>query len=470
MTLEEFSGGQPIKPVGMSFEQFSGGQPLTVDKNASLLGMTTSAHERLAKAQEDSAKAQQTAKDANSSTGIAKETFKESARTLLEPAAKFVKSAVRAPIDIVRGFFGKDPLVIKGVDDRPGESTIQQDFAKNAIKVGNNEMSPLAATSQAVGDVVSGAGDVLGVGALAEKGAGMIAKTTAKQAEKLATERAIRRSPNYLKDIAEDTEMFGGPPPEMPSSVKKATKSIQATEDTMTKGERMQAIDEGRLKPTKLGGKIYTPSETEQRAGQILEGNLSGNPIKDVGAVKSEISSRGAEAEQYLAKESKPITNKEHYDMFADKRTEATKHLTDTELKAYDEQVKMFSKQLPGRGGYNTENYYKALKDYEQNVADKLPRGKEALLDPTGIANAKIRAASDVRGVVRDMIGSKNPEFKGRMFDLASLYEVKGNLMSKAEQLEGNAITRFVKKPIVKVATGTAVGVEGARKILTGKF
>jgi len=246
-----------------------------------------------------------------------------------------------------------------------------------------------------------------------------------------------------------------------PSQVKpsKALKAVQATEDTMNKAERLQAIEEGRVQTTKLGGKKLTPSETEVRASQILDGKVTGNPVKDIKAIKNEIATRGVEAERYLEQNAKPITNADHFNAFESKRVEASKYLTDSELKAYDEQVKMFSKQLPGRGVYDTNTYYKALKDYESNVADKLPRGKEALLDPTGVANAKIRAASDVRKVVRDMIGNKNPEFKDKMFDLASLYDVKDTVATKADKLAGNKVTRFIQKyPKTSAAIGGAAG------------
>lgn len=247
----------------------------------------------------------------------------------------------------------------------------------------------------------------------------------------------------------------------------KALDAVSATEDTMSKADRFKAMGEDRLAATKLGGKQYVPSGTEQNAAKILDGKVTGNPVKDIQVVKNEIATRGADAEKYLADNAVPITNQEHADMFASKRIDAEKYLTNPELKAYDEQVKLFSKQLPGRGSYDTDTYYKALKDYESNVADHLPRGKDALISGDPTASAKLRAARDVRSVVRDMIGEKNPEFKPKMFDLASLYDVKHTIMTKADQLSGNAVTRFVQKhPVIT----TAVAGEAGRKIMTGGF
>lgn len=266
------------------------------------------------------------------------------------------------------------------------------------------------------------------------------------------TETAVEKA----QKMAEDMGIVKTPAQKAAAEVEKTTGYLKGTEDTMNKHERIDAINEGRLQATKLGGKEFTPTTEEKRAGEILTGQLKGNPVKDVKVVKAEISKRGKEAEEYLAKNAKPISNEEDYNMFQAQREKSSKYMTDTEQKAYDEQVKIFSKQLPGRGKYDTSTYYKALKEYEDNVADKLPKGKTALLDPTGVASAKLRAAADVRKVVRDMIGQKNAEFQPQMYDLASLYEAKSTLLTKADQLEGNKITRFMKHPGVR--TGLVIG------------
>ncbi len=168
----------------------------------------------------------------------------------------------------------------------------------------------------------------------------------------------------------------------------KTMKAIQLPEELMTKGEKINAINEGRQTATKLGGVDYSPSKIDQNAGKLLEGKLTGNAAKDVPIIKNEIAVRGKEAETYLAKNPVKITAQEQADMFSTARKAAEKDLTETELKAYDEQMKLFLKQIPGRGGYNTQTFYEGLKDYESNIGDKLPRGKASLLDPTGVANA----------------------------------------------------------------------------------
>lgn len=247
----------------------------------------------------------------------------------------------------------------------------------------------------------------------------------------------------------------------------KELKALQSTEKTMTKLQKEAAVDEGRYEATKLGGKKILPSDTETRAAAILKGKLKSNPVENVSVIKKEIATRGREAEKFLEDNVQKISADEQSTIFSTFRDKAEKSMTETELKAYDEQMKLFLKQIPGRGGYDTSTFYKGLKDYESNVASKLARGKEALLDPTGIASAKINAASDIRKVVRDMIAGKHPEFSEKMFDLASLYDVKDTVLTKAVKLSGNVITRFAKKhPYV---TGAVVG-EGGRKLFTGHY
>ena len=237
-------------------------------------------------------------------------------------------------------------------------------------------------------------------------------------------------------------------------AVTKATNAVQSTAETMTKAERESAIAAQRLQPGLLKN-TYLPSETETRAGQLLSGKVGGNAIKNVPIVQSEIAARGKEAEQFLAENAKPITNEEDFAAFQKQRAKTETYLTPTATKAYDEMMNVFQKTLKkyvGDGGYNTSNYYQALKDFESNVTQNLPKGKEALLDEGG--SARIQAAKDVRTVVRNMIGEKNPEFKGKMFDLASLYDARDNVITKAEKA-GHYIQQFAKNhPIVSAVAG----------------
>jgi len=235
-----------------------------------------------------------------------------------------------------------------------------------------------------------------------------------------------------------------------------ATKRLASTGEIMTKAEREAAIKEGRMTPS---GK-FTPSATEQRAGEIMKGKTYSNPVKTVKALQDEIATRGQEAETYLEKSATPISNKEDFDAFQSARTSSEKYMTPSEANAYDEQIGVFQKILKGYGPYNTANYYKALKEYESQVTANLPKGKDALLTPGG--SARIQAAKDVRTVVRNMIGEKNPEFKGKMYDLASLYDSLDNVVASAEKGGHSLAKRY---PKTATAIGTATTFLGAEEI-----
>lgn len=235
-------------------------------------------------------------------------------------------------------------------------------------------------------------------------------------------------------------------------NVGKVENLINPTEEMLTSLQKKEAITQGRqtIKTTKLGGTEvgYTPTAETTRAAEILSPVVKSGDKPNVvfAKIKSTIATRGAEAESYLAKNPTKITNTEDANVFSAVKAQAEKNLTKSELKAYDEQIKLFQKQLLGKkGGYTTENYYKALKEWEANIAEHLPKGKEALLDPTGVASAKIHAASDIRKAVRDLISSKHPEFKSKMYDIASLYEAKGNSLQIASKVKSKDF--FEKHP-----------------------
>lgn len=249
------------------------------------------------------------------------------------------------------------------------------------------------------------------------------------------------------KAVADTVEKAVAPP------VKIATNRLASTAETLTKGEREAAIKEGRMTPN---GK-YTPSKTEQRAGEIMQGKTSANPVKTTKAVQDEISTRGQAAETHLEQNPQKISNKEDLDAFQSARASSEKYMTTSESKAYDEQVGVFQKILKGYtgdGGYTTANYYKALKDYESQVTANLPKGTDALLKEGG--SARIQGAKDVRTVVRNMIGEKNPEFKGEMYDLASLYDSLDNVVSKAEK-GGHSLAKQYPKTATAIGTGATI-------------
>lgn len=237
---------------------------------------------------------------------------------------------------------------------------------------------------------------------------------------------------------------------------------LKNTPETISKFEERVASLTGRIKTSLTGIKKILPSETEKRASQILEGKISSNVTKNPQIIDKEIAERGQEVENYLTKNAKPVTAQEQANMFSEARKIMSDFATKAELKAYDELIQVFTKQIKGK--FTTDNFYKALKKFEENVTRNLPKGKSALIgDNLGIGSARIRAAQDIRKVVRDMIGKKHPEFKGKMFDLASLYDVLDTAITKSRQLSGSAITRFTKNNptisnLIKIGGGIVAG------------
>lgn len=236
---------------------------------------------------------------------------------------------------------------------------------------------------------------------------------------------------------------------------------LSASADILTKKE---LTEPGRVLPS---GKVAA-SKTEQRAAALMKGKTFINPVKTQAAIADEIGTRGKEAETFLEAAKTPITNKEDFDAFQAVRSSSSKYMTPAEQSAYDEQIGVFQKILKGYGEYNTSNYYKALKEYESQVTANIPKGKDALLVPGG--SARIQAAKDVRTVVRDMIGKKNPPFKGKMFDLASLYDAQDNVSARVADKAKNSTTFGKRHPVLKKtatygaeAIGAGLLYEGAK-------
>lgn len=358
------------------------------------------------------------------------------AGTMANDALRFGQSAINAPGDIISGLEGKGPdtSTLPNLTGE-GQQTFQGEFASKTIPavVAGTE-SPLAATAKTTGGILGGALNFLGFGA-GGKAAAEVAPKVVKEATTAA--KSAKES----------------------MGVKLSTSRLSASADIMTKKELEVP---GRVAPS---GKVI-PSATEIRAGEIMKGKTYANPVKTQAAIKNEIASRGTEAEDYLGKSGVKISNKEDYDAFQSVKSNAETYMTPTETKIYDEQVGVFQKILKnviGDSGYTTASYYKALKDFETNVTANIPKGTEALRIEGGAA--KLQASKDVRSVVRDMIGRKNPEFKGKMFDLASLYDSLDNVSARVAGKAKGSTTWSGRNPI-KTKIGLGVGAIVGDKIL----
>lgn len=128
----------------------------------------------------------------------AQELPKAAYETLVGNAAKFVKSAVEAPVNIVQGLQGKEMTTANINDPVTGKpiGSFQTDFQNKILPaVESGQISPLKGTVQAVGGPILGAADVLGAGELVPGGTKLV-KSGAEQGSKLLT-----NTKNVISDI-----------------------------------------------------------------------------------------------------------------------------------------------------------------------------------------------------------------------------------------------------------------------------
>ena len=358
---------------------------------------------------------------------------------------------------------------------------------------GKMQIPLLSAPLQVGGAIAGGIGDVVGAGlglipgvkqveGAIGSGVQKVAQTPIGQKVVKGTQDWAANNPEEAKDIGSTLSigatLLGGVGSKAATSATKEAVGTGVTKgllQTPLKGmversaTRKLAASATDLTPTELknvAGRVtesgaLIPSKTENRAGQLLAGDVSKNPVKNYRLIKSEVEARGQEAEDFLSNNAKAVSNKEDFDAFNTMKQSAKRYLTSSEAKAYNEQINVFQRILKGYGEYNTANYYKALKEFESQVTARLPKGKSALLVPGG--TARLQAAKDVRKAVRDLIASKHPEFKGKMFDLASLYDALGTTerkvakYAKSEKAPG-MISGLVKAGAKGIAQGAGFG------------
>ena len=260
---------------------------------------------------------------------------------------------------------------------------------------------------------------------------------------------------------------------EIPGAIKAATKAspkvaediidlIRTRPENMTIRQKRVAEEAGRRieskNPiTRTETIDYKPTDEELRANDILKGFINKKDSKGqiISKVKEAISTKGLEAEKYLDNNKQFVTKVEQNNFLTNLISKADQTMTSSELNTYKEQIELFKKQLPKDLEMSTGDYYRALKSWEKNIAEHLPKGQEALLDPTGVASAKIHAAADIRTLARDLISSKHPEFKDRMYDIMALFQVKPTVIENAVKSKSSTI--FQRNPKTTKAVGAGI-------------
>lgn len=351
-------------------------------------------------------------------------------------ATGFVKGAGRTALDVA-GLMGKG-FEAAGVPEGTFITPSDEKMAR-----AEERFAPSSEAETAGGNLETAA-EFASVGKdIAIGGAKLLGKGLAKTGEYLAEKGAVKNA-NKITDL------------------------INPTEDMLTSTQKKSAITEGRqlIKGNKLGGTdvSYTPTEETQRAANLLSDIVKPNDKANVVFAKigSKISTLGAQAEKYLSDAGTVIDAGNHRKAFNTLIDSAKENLAPSALKHYNDEIKLFANQLPNpkNGVISSADYYKALKKWEQNVAENIPKGKDAIIDPTGIGSARIHAAADIRKMARDLIADSSPEFKERMYDLASLFEAKGNaLQIAAKQGSKSLIKKYPKTAgVVGAAASAALG------------
>lgn len=246
---------------------------------------------------------------------------------------------------------------------------------------------------------------------------------------------------------------------------------INPTEDIMTPTQKKLAIDADRqvTKGGITGKKVeYLADDEIKRAANLLSDTVKAKDTPNIvyKKIKDKIKVLGGDAENYLDVNGKNITATMHRNAVNNMKLEASNKMSKSALKAYNDELELFGKQLPvpKNGEISSKDYYIALKKWEANVADNIPKGKDAIIDPTGIGSARINAAADIRKMARDLIGDVNPEFKERMHNISSLYTAKDNALHIASKEKSQNI--FQKYPKTTKAVTGAAAIVGANNAI----
>jgi hypothetical protein len=366
--------------------------------------------------------------------------------TLIDPAVKFIASAVRSPVDIVRGLQGQAPLQDE-ITLPSGDKTqsIQAGFGKTAQDVIEGKVSPLAATAGVVGETVGGAGDVLG--------------------GEQAVKAGLRLAEPLNKVIASKISSSIGQ--------KAAADALEVVSPQLTKKETEAAIAAGRGQ----GGGMFSKTTIEPNkrlldvadaSKGIVSKGISG--AENVNNLRSAISSEAETLSQKVAKIKQPVSEKG----------------VKTFLDAVEKPIEIASDATQSRKFDITKNaLIKIIAKNEKTVGGLLKSRKEfdALVEkefPTlhDRANAPFKnAITGMRNALNDAIESNLPDGFGYKESLRLQrlwYEAIDNISGKSTGEVGRTglgakATKFAKKhPVLTAGAAYAVGqkaVNTAKKI-----
>lgn len=444
MTFEQFSGGKEVKPLGMSAQEFSGGQALTTEQNAAILGTTTSALERTAP-----------------SLGDPGEVLSAAASTLnpfeaVKTAGKFVKSAVRSPVDIVRGIFGMKPLVTQAEAEGRDMPTYQSEFAESTVPaVESGQVSPLEATITSVGEpVLSGAG-LIGIGKAT--GIGDVPLNSAMRGELRAAGSPLEKLTTAVKD------RFGK------TSAEKATEIVSPR---LTP----KVAREAQTKTSGLSRKIeVVPDNRSKEMGEALKDVVKGRSFsEDKELVRKAISDEAETLSKKVEIANHPIPRRELKSAIVSAERPVLIASDNTMNNAYDRVIKKAADIIDDVDG-TVKGFFKGRKIFDDFVEQQFPN-----LYSSDAMTPMRTAIKNIRRSWNEYVSSQLPDNVGFQESLRKqnlMYDAVDNLSEKvalgAKEIQGEIGTkwwqRFGKKhPLIKkgaqIAGGATVAGAAGRK------
>lgn len=388
-----------------------------INKSASLLGVSTAANERL---QQPDPQSQQDEFASVSGVGHAigdiaqgaVDTALHPVKNIVNPAIKFIGSALSSPIDIVRGLFGKAPLNQPiGQFGAPSVNSIQTDAANNASDVYDQKITPLDATIQTVGDTLQGAGSTLGAGELSGVGKvpikGLASSIEKKGASALVGEGTAQKVATAVAKSPADIAIEAASPRLTPKVAEGAT-----TTTSPIRG-KISIVPQNRTKEIAdaITGivKGQSASQDKELVTKALEKEANDLSTK-VGSINQNTSTKGVKT--WLDQVSKPIEIES--DPVQSRKFDLTK---DTLLKIIDKNDK------------NVGGLFKARKEFDALVNKEFPN----LWDKE---NAPFRSAvKGMRDAVNNSIEANLPDglgYKESLKKQSLMYDAIDNLGEKA--------------------------------------
>jgi hypothetical protein len=382
----------------------------------------------------------------NSARGIAAGTLSGTASSLFKGAITFVKSAVNAPVDIVRGAMGKDPM-----KDNTGIETIQSQAVGKTADVFEGTKTPIRATSELVGQTVGGAADILGAEGLIQptrKIAGKIISSADKALE-------IGRKAKNLEKV---TELIS------PNATAKEAKL---------------ALSEGRFVEGKPGGILKSgtpdkilPSEKTVSASQTIINKIPGaakmSPAELFKAVDGNIIKTAEELKPVMkATPIKPETiQKINTDWEAVKQAQIAEAPATEELNVLKRQAK-FEATLKKSGNASQNDLWETRIAYDNSIPDNVKRAN--ILSPESLQIQKeewLQNRAVLNDAMNDLANGMGETSRKAFKEMADLYNAKTGLLSKTKinAAELSKLRALIKQhPKMAAIIFGALGLEGAK-------